>query len=91
MVTQVRSPLIIGHHVLSVLIWPYAVLQHRGLVMILFFVLTEITNVRSVRHLDAGLPKHPVYSTCSVRIPSRCILTGAPRVRFARRSGSTCA
>ncbi len=41
----VRNPLLIGHHVLSVLIWPYAMLQQRGLLPVLFYIVTEITNV----------------------------------------------
>jgi len=52
---ELRKPLIIGHHVLSVLIWPYAVLHHRGLYMILFFIATEITNVN--QHLRMVLLK----------------------------------
>lgn len=40
-----RSPLIIGHHVLPVLLWPFAVLSHRANPMVLFYVLTEITNL----------------------------------------------
>ena len=42
---QVRSPLMLGHHLLSVLIWPYAVLRRRALVLVLFFIVTEVTNV----------------------------------------------
>lgn len=41
----VRSPLIIVHHVLSVLFFPYATLRHRSVLFVLFFVLTEITNI----------------------------------------------
>ena len=41
----VRSPLILGHHLISVLIWPYGVLRHRLVFLILFFVSTEATNV----------------------------------------------
>jgi len=42
---QVRSPLMMGHHLLSVLIWPYAVLRRRALVLVLFFIITEVTNL----------------------------------------------
>lgn len=42
---EVRSPLIIGHHVLPVLLWPFAVLHHRATPMVLFFIFTEISNV----------------------------------------------
>lgn len=39
---QVRHPLLIGHHVLSVLFFPYATLRHRSLLVVLFFVFTEV-------------------------------------------------
>ena len=44
-VPSVWSPLMMGHHLLSVLIWPYAVLRRRALILVLFFVVTEVTNV----------------------------------------------
>jgi len=42
---QVRSPLMLGHHLLSVLVWPYAVLRRRALLLVLFFLVTESTNL----------------------------------------------
>jgi hypothetical protein len=38
----VRHPLLIGHHVLSILFFPYATLRHRSLLVVLFFVFTEV-------------------------------------------------
>ena len=44
--SSLRSrPLIIGHHALSVAFFPYATLQHRALLLVLFFVITDVTNV----------------------------------------------
>jgi hypothetical protein len=34
-----------GHHVLSLLAWPYAVLTHRCAVFVAYFLFTELTNV----------------------------------------------
>jgi len=42
---EMRSPLMIAHHVLPVLFWPYCVLNSRMLPMVLFFVLTEVSNI----------------------------------------------
>jgi len=42
---EVRSPLMMGHHILSILVWPYAALRGRALVIVLFFIITEATNV----------------------------------------------
>lgn len=42
---EVRSPLIIGHHVLPVLLWPFAALRHRAVPVVLFFVFTELSNI----------------------------------------------
>jgi len=39
-----RSPLIIGHHLLPVLYWPYCALNARALAVVLFFVCTELSN-----------------------------------------------
>ena len=36
-----RSPLIIAHHVFSFVLWPYATLRHRSLILVLFFIVTE--------------------------------------------------
>jgi len=38
----VRHPLLIGHHVLSIIFFPYATLRHRSLLVVLFFVFTEV-------------------------------------------------
>ena len=40
---QCRQPLIIGHHVLSIIFFPYAMLSHRSAVIVLFFIVTEVT------------------------------------------------
>ena len=42
---QVRSPLMMGHHIVSILVWPYAVLRGRALIIVLFFIITEVTNI----------------------------------------------
>ena len=42
---EMRSPLMIGHHVLPVLFWPYCLFNSKVVPVILFFVLTEFTNV----------------------------------------------
>jgi len=42
---EVRSPLMMGHHIVSILVWPYAVLRGRALTIVLFFIITEATNV----------------------------------------------
>jgi len=42
---QVRHPLLLGHHLLSILFFPYATLRHRALLVVLFFVCTEVTNI----------------------------------------------
>jgi hypothetical protein len=42
---QLRSPLLIGHHVFSILFFPYATLQGRVVLIVMFFVATEATNV----------------------------------------------
>ena len=42
---EMRSPLMIAHHVLPVLFWPYCMLNNRMLPLVLFFVLTEVTNI----------------------------------------------
>jgi len=42
---QMRSPLIIGHHLLPVVFWPYCALNNRALALVLFFICTELTNV----------------------------------------------
>lgn len=42
---QMRSPLIIGHHIIPVLTWPYCALNGRALPIVLFFIITEVTNV----------------------------------------------
>jgi len=42
---EMRSPLMIAHHVLPVLFWPYCLLNKRMVPMVLFFVLTEVTNI----------------------------------------------
>jgi hypothetical protein len=42
---QVRSPLMLMHHLLSILVWPYAVLRRRALLLVLFFIITEVTNI----------------------------------------------
>ena len=39
---QVRSPLMLMHHLLSILVWPYAVLRGRALLLVLFFIITEV-------------------------------------------------
>ena len=41
---QCRQPLIIGHHILSIIFFPYAALSHRSLLIVLFFIVTEVTN-----------------------------------------------
>ena len=42
---QMRSPLIIGHHLLPVVFWPYCALNGRAVPIVLFFILTEVTNI----------------------------------------------
>lgn len=42
---QVRSPLIILHHAFSFVLFPYATLRHRSILLVLFFVSTELTNL----------------------------------------------
>lgn len=42
---QVRSPLMLMHHLLSILVWPYAALRGRALLLVLFFIITEATNI----------------------------------------------
>ena len=37
-----RSPLMLMHHLLSILVWPYAVLRGRALLLVLFFIITEV-------------------------------------------------
>merc|ERR1719291_1162942 len=49
------KPLIIAHHALSVAFFPYATLQHRSLLLVLFFVVTDVTNVG--QHLRILLQK----------------------------------
>ena len=39
---QMRSPLIIGHHIIPVLTWPYCALNSRALPIVLFFIITEV-------------------------------------------------
>ena len=41
----VRSPLMLMHHLLSILVWPYAALRSRALLLVLFFIITEVTNI----------------------------------------------
>jgi len=42
---QLRSPLLIGHHIFSIVFFPYATLQGRVVLLVMFFVATEATNV----------------------------------------------
>jgi len=52
---SMRSPLIIMHHLLSVAFFPYATCSHRCVLLVLFFVATEITNIG--QHLRIILQK----------------------------------
>lgn len=66
---EMRSPLIIGHHVLPVLFWPYCCLNHRALPIVLFFILTEITNIGQhlrMMLLKFGLEGRKVYTVIGV-------------------------
>lgn len=63
------TPIMIGHHVLSVLAFPYAVLRHRCVVFVLFFLCTEITGVpQHVRMLmlKFGLEDKPYYTIVGI-------------------------
>ena len=66
---QMRSPLIIGHHVLPVAFWPYCTLNRRALPVVLFYIVTEITNVGQhlrVMLLKLGLDNRLAYTMIGV-------------------------
>ena len=42
---EIGTPIMLFHHAVSILAFPYAVLQHRCVVFVLFFLLTEVTGV----------------------------------------------
>lgn len=82
---QVRHPLIIGHHVLSIIFFPYATLRHRSLLVVLFFVCTEVSHhTTSRRH--AISEQYPYGGVLHLTPPPRhrlaaflCALVGCPR------------
>ena len=62
---ELRSPLMIAHHVLPVLFWPYCLLWDKVVPLILFFVLTELTNVGQhgrILLLKFGLESSRLYA-----------------------------
>ncbi len=42
---EVRSPLILTHHLLPMFSWPFATFRHRAVIFVLYFVTTELTNI----------------------------------------------
>lgn len=66
---QMRSPLIIGHHIIPVLTWPYCALNSRALPIVLFFILTEVTNIGQHARmllLKLGFEETKLYSIVGV-------------------------
>ena len=66
---QMRSPLIIGHHIRSVLAWPYCALNSRALPFVLFYIITEVTNIGQHSRmilLKLGLEEFVIYSIIGV-------------------------
>jgi len=66
---QMRSPLIIGHHIVPVLTWPYCALNSRALPFVLFFIITELTNIGQhlrMMLLKLGLEEVFLYSIVGV-------------------------
>ena len=64
-----RSPLIIGHHFLPVIFWPYCALESRALALVLFFICTELTNIGQhcrMILLKLGLEENPIYTVIGV-------------------------
>lgn len=63
--SQMRSPLIIGHHLLPVTFWPYCALNDRALALVLFFIVTELTNIGQhlrMMLLKLGLEDNKIYA-----------------------------
>ena len=66
---QMRSPLIIGHHILPVVFWPYCALNRRAVPIVLFFILTEVTNIGQharMVFLKLGLEEKLAYTIIGV-------------------------
>lgn len=59
-----RTALNFGHHLTSILIWPWAMLNHRGVVFVEYFAFTEITGVLQNLRLfmsKMGYDSSPLY------------------------------
>ena len=66
---EMRAPLIIGHHMLPCLFWPYCTLNSRALPVIMFFILTELTNIGQhcrMILLKLGLEGKKIYTFIGV-------------------------
>ena len=66
---EMRSPLMLAHHVLPVLFWPYCVLNNRALPVVLFFVLTE---VRNQLHAILNIPLAKPHSSALLLLRFAC-------------------
>jgi hypothetical protein len=75
-----RSPLLIGHHVLPIIFWPYCALNERALPIVLFFVITEVCEPAGIT--DIWRRRRPACACCSLSDQARmCARARAPTRR----------